>query len=86
VAVDEPLVQRAVAATRLLGLDPGLGRSSTDSNVPISLGVPAVTLGGGGASGGTHSPNEWYLNDEGPRGLQRVLLIVLAQAGVATAS
>jgi acetylornithine deacetylase/succinyl-diaminopimelate desuccinylase-like protein len=86
VALDEPLVQRAVAATHLLGLDPELGRSSTDSNVPISLGVPAVTLGGGGASGATHSPDEWYLNDEGPRGIQRVLLIVLAQAGVATAS
>jgi di/tripeptidase len=86
IATDDPLVQRAVAATRLLGLEPSLGRSSTDSNVPISLGIPAVTLGGGGISGGTHSPDEWFVNDNGPRGIQRVLLIVLAQAGLATTS
>jgi acetylornithine deacetylase/succinyl-diaminopimelate desuccinylase-like protein len=84
IPTDDALVQRAVAATRLLGLEPSLGRSSTDSNVPISLGVPAVTLGGGGSSGGTHSPDEWFVNENGPRGIQRVLLIVLGQAGLAT--
>lgn len=83
IAVDEPLVQRAVAATLALGLEPGLGRSSTDSNIPISLGVPAVTLGGGGTAGASHSLDEWFVNDDGPRGIQRVLLIVLAQAGLA---
>lgn len=86
IATDDALVQRAVAATRLLGLEPSLGRSSTDSNVPISVGIPAVTLGGGGSSGGTHSPDEWFVNENGPRGIQRVLLIVLAQAGVPAAS
>lgn len=83
IPADDALVQRAVAATLSLGLEPSLGRSSTDSNIPISLGVPAVTLGGGGVAGSSHSLDEWYLNHEGPRGIQRVLLIVLAQAGLA---
>ena len=77
------LVQRAIAATRSLGLEPGLGRSSTDSNIPISLGIPAVTLGGGGIAGNSHSLDEWYINENGPLGIQRVLLIVLAQSGLA---
>ncbi len=86
IAEDAPLVQRAAAATRLLGETPQLGRSSTDSNVPIASGIPAVTLGGGGVAGGSHSPEEWYLNENGPLGIQRVLLITLAQAGLAPAS
>jgi acetylornithine deacetylase/succinyl-diaminopimelate desuccinylase-like protein len=83
IPVDSPLVQRSIAATRALGLEPGLGRSSTDSNIPISLGIPAVTLGGGGIGGNAHSLDEWFLNSDGPRGIQRVLLITLAQAGLA---
>ncbi|RMH12022.1 MAG: M20/M25/M40 family metallo-hydrolase [Gemmatimonadetes bacterium] len=83
VAADHPFVQRAVAATRLLGLEPQLGRSSTDSNIPISKGIPAVTLGGGGVGGGAHSPDEWFLNENGPRGIQRVLLVLVAEAGLA---
>ncbi|MBT8404527.1 MAG: M20/M25/M40 family metallo-hydrolase [Gemmatimonadetes bacterium] len=83
IPVASPLVQRSIAATRALGLEPGLGRSSTDSNIPISLGIPAVTLGGGGTSGNAHSLDEWFLNTNGPRGIQRVLLVTLAQAGLA---
>lgn len=83
IAATDALVQRAVAATRSLGLEPGLGRSSTDSNIPISLGIPAVTLGGGGVAGNSHSLDEWYINENGPLGIQRVLLIVLAQSGLA---
>ena len=37
--------------------------SSTDSNIAMSLGIPAVTLGGGGEGGGWHSPREWYKAD-----------------------
>ena len=83
IASTAALVQRAIAATRNLGLEPGLGRSSTDSNIPISLGIPAVTLGGGGVAGNSHSLDEWYINENGPLGIQRVLLIVLAQSGLA---
>jgi len=86
VAEDAPIVQRAVAATRFLGIEPRLGRSSTDSNIPISLGIPAITIGGGGVAGGAHSLNEWFLNQNGTVGLKRALLILLAQAGVASAS
>ena len=83
---DDPLVQRAIATTELLGLEPALGRSSTDSNIPIALGVPAVTIGGGGSGGGGHSPGEWFVNENGPRGIQRALLILIAQAGLAPIS
>src|ERR1051326_5707245 len=46
---DSPLVELALEATRLLGVEPRLDQSSTDSNLPISLGLPAITLGEGGA-------------------------------------
>ena len=85
IAADVPLVQRGIAVTRALGLEPSLTRSSTDSNVPISMGIPAFTIGGGGDGGGSHSLDEWYRNADGPRGIQRALLIVLAQAGLADA-
>jgi acetylornithine deacetylase/succinyl-diaminopimelate desuccinylase-like protein len=86
VAESEAIVQRAVAITRMLGAEPRLGRGSTDSNIPISLGIPAVTIGGGGVGAGAHSLNEYYINRDGPLGIQRALLILLAQAGVAVAS
>jgi hypothetical protein len=82
VADDHPFVQRAVAATALTGGTPRLGRSSTDSNIPISLGIPAVTIGGGGSGGGAHALDEFYINREGPEGIQRALLLLLAQAGL----
>lgn len=78
-----PLVEAAVAATRLVGARPELVASSTDANVPMSLGIPAITLGAGGESGGIHTTEEWFCNREGSRGLERGLLTVLAAAGVA---
>jgi len=86
IAVDEPLIQRAAAATRAFGMEPRMTRSSTDANIPISMGIPAFTTGGGGDSGGAHSPEEWYVNQDGPRGIQRVLLITVAQLGLASAT
>ncbi len=79
---DQPLVQRAMATTVHFGKKPQLGTSSTDSNIPISKGIPAVTLGGGGIGRGAHSLNEWYLNKKGYEGIQRILLVVAAQAGI----
>ncbi len=83
IPTDEPLVQRAAAAARELGTQSFLFRSSTDANVPISRGVPAVTIGGGGEGGGAHSLDEWW-RDPGDayRGVQRALLLVLAEAGL----
>jgi acetylornithine deacetylase/succinyl-diaminopimelate desuccinylase-like protein len=77
-----PLVQRAMAVREHVGKKLYLSTSSTDSNIPISIGVPAITLDGGGAGGGAHSLDEWYVNEEGYKGIQRVFLIIAAQAGV----
>jgi acetylornithine deacetylase/succinyl-diaminopimelate desuccinylase-like protein len=79
-----PLIQRSLAATKFFGAEPLLTRGSTDSNIPISLGIPAVTLGRGGKGGGAHSLEEWWLNDEsGPNSIKLALLILIAEAGLA---
>lgn len=75
-----PLVQTAVAATRAVGHEHQLACASTDANVPIALGVPAVALGGGGRSGDAHLPTEWYENDKGALGIVRALLVTAAMA------
>ena len=80
---DQIFIQRAIAATRYFDEEPGLHRSSTDSNVPISLGVPSMTLGGGGSGGGAHSLDEWWYNENGHRGIQRAFLILLSEAKLA---
>lgn len=82
----EAIVGRAVAISRMLGIEPRLGRGSTDSNIPISLGIPAITIGGGGVGGDAHSLHEYFLNQDGPLGIKRALLILLAQSGLAVAS
>jgi tripeptide aminopeptidase len=79
--VDHPLVLAAVETTRRLGAEPELIASSTDANVPISLGIPSVTIGAGGESGGIHTLEEWYEDREGADGLERALLVTLAAAG-----
>ena len=75
-----PLVQTAVAATRAVGHDHQLACASTDANVPIALGVPAVALGAGGRAGDAHLPTEWYENDRGALGIVRALLVTVAMA------
>lgn len=80
---DAPLVRRALAATAVFGVQGTLGRSSTDSNVPIALGVPAVTIGRGGMGFGAHSPGEYWVNVDGHLAIQRALLLLVAEAGVA---
>lgn len=81
--VDTPLVQRASASARYFGEEPRLGVSSTDSNIPISLGVPGITIGRGGAGGGGHSLNEWWLNENGHIAVQNALALMVAEAGLA---
>ena len=78
-----PLIQRALATTAVFGVSGELARSSTDSNVPIALGVPAVTIGRGGIGGEGHSPGEWWINRDGHLAIQRALLLVVAEAGLA---
>lgn len=81
VAVDTPLIQRALAATRAVGAEPELSMGSTDANVPIALGIAATTIGSGGEGFGAHSLNEWWANRDGHLGIQKALLLVLAEAG-----
>ena len=78
-----PLIQRAIAATELFGAEAGTSRGSTNSNIPISLGVPAVTIGRGGVGGENHSPGEWWINRDGHLAIQRALLLTVAEAGLA---
>ncbi len=79
---DSPLVEVALEATRALGVTPRLDQSSTDSNLPISLGIPAITLGAGGSSGSSHSLDEWYDPRERNLGLKRGLLVILGVVGI----
>jgi len=76
------LVQRAMAVTRHFGEEPQLTRSSTNSNIPISLGIPAITIGRGGVGAENHSPDEWWVNIDGHIAIQRALLILVAEAGL----
>jgi acetylornithine deacetylase/succinyl-diaminopimelate desuccinylase-like protein len=86
VAVESPFIQRGIAVSRYLGIDPSLRRGSTDSNIPISMGIPAMTIGGGGVGFRAHSLAEGFVNTDGPLGIQRALLITVVQAGVGAAS
>ena len=76
------LVQRALAVTRHLGLSPRFGAGSTDANVPIARGVPAVTIGRGGTGGGAHSLDEWWAPSLPNVAVQRALLLLVTAAGV----
>lgn len=75
-----PLVQAAVAVNRALGRDAELASASTDANVPIALGIPAIALGAGGKAGDAHLATEWYENVEGALGVVRALLVTAAMA------
>jgi acetylornithine deacetylase/succinyl-diaminopimelate desuccinylase-like protein len=78
-----PFVQRAIATASFLQAAPSLGVGSTNSNIPISKGIPAVTIGSGGKSGGAHALGEWWLDDKKAYiATQRALLLLLAEAGV----
>ncbi|WP_345953894.1 M20/M25/M40 family metallo-hydrolase [Mucilaginibacter sp. PAMB04168] len=78
-----PFVQRAIAATSYFNTGAILGVGSTNANIPIAKGVPAVTIGSGGKSGGAHALNEWFLDDKGYQATQRALLLLVAEAGIA---
>lgn len=79
---DAVIVAAARAAGQSLGLEVPVGASSTDANIPISLGIPAVTIDGGGRGGGAHSLTEWFDTTDSHLGTQWALLFVLTLAGV----
>jgi acetylornithine deacetylase/succinyl-diaminopimelate desuccinylase-like protein len=77
-----PLLAALRDADRSLGNRSRLERSSTDANIPLSLGIHAISIGAGGLAGGAHSLSEWYDPAGREKGLQRVLLTLLGVAGV----
>ena len=82
-APDAPIVQAAWASTLAVGAKPELSpASSTDANLPISLGIPALRLGGGGAEGNNHSLDEWYDPAGSYLGPQKIFLTALGLAGI----
>ena len=80
IAPDAPIVQAATSVTRALGLPVSLDEGSTDANLPMSLGVPAITIDGGGASKGTHSKDEEFDSTDSWQGTARAFLVALALA------
>lgn len=76
------IVQAAIESGRALGFTAPTGASSTDANLPIHLGIPAVTIDGGGEGGGAHSLDEWFDTTDSHIGTQWALLFVLTLAGV----
>jgi len=64
----------------MIGRTPDLATASTDMNVPISLGIPAIAIGAGGRGGAVHTEAEWYENTNGPLGVARALTIVAGAA------
>jgi acetylornithine deacetylase/succinyl-diaminopimelate desuccinylase-like protein len=77
-----PIVQAVRRANAALGIENAFDASSTDSNIPISLGIPAVTLRSGGSSTGNHALQEQFDSKGSDRGTQRALLTLLEIVGV----
>lgn len=71
------------AADEFVGNQSRLERASTDANIPLSLGIEAVSIGAGGNGGGAHSLQEWYESDGREVGLKRVLLTLIGATGMA---
>ena len=77
---DSAIVQTALAVSHALGLPGGLHEGSTDSNVPMNLHIPAITISGGGLGRGAHSLNESFDTTDSWRGTQRAILLAIALA------
>ena len=79
---DSAIVRAAAEASRSLGITPILNRASTDSNIPISLKVPAITIGVGGFSNDSHRLTEWFDPTGRETGYKRALLMALLMVGL----
>ena len=78
---DSTILQCIRAVDAHLGIRSHLDCASTDANIPLSLGLPAISIGAGGQGGGAHTPQEWFYPEGRELGLKRILLTlaVLAQ-------
>jgi acetylornithine deacetylase/succinyl-diaminopimelate desuccinylase-like protein len=73
---DAPILSAIRAVDAHLGIKAHVDCASTDANVPLSLGLPAVSIGAGGQGGGAHTPSEWFHPEGREFGLQRILLTI----------
>jgi tripeptide aminopeptidase len=80
VSMDHDVVATASEATRVMSRTPEFAVASTDANIPMSRGIPAIAIGGGGAGGETHTLAEWFENRDGSRGVARAALLLAALA------
>jgi tripeptide aminopeptidase len=84
VPMSSPIVQAAGSVIQAFGLTPTYGMSSTDSNIPMSMGIPAITLESGGTGGRNHTLEEWIDVEKTPsvRGIDIAMGILLSLAGI----
>ncbi|MEE9372340.1 MAG: M20/M25/M40 family metallo-hydrolase [Saprospiraceae bacterium] len=75
-----PIAQRAMAVTAYMGKRPKITRGSTNANIPIALGIPAVTLGRGGIGANAHSLDEWWIDKEAYKSIQTAFLLMISEA------
>ena len=82
-SMEAPILKTTAAVVQAFGLKPSYSISSTDSNIPMSMGIPALTIGRGGPGGRSHSPDEWTDVDAGgvAESVEVALAIILAVAG-----
>src|SRR5215469_3951888 len=80
---DAPILECIRAVDAHLGIRSHLDCSSTDANIPLSLGLPAVSIGAGGQGGGAHTSAEWFSPEGREQGLRRILLALCLLLGEA---
>lgn len=76
-ADDAPILEAIRAIDQQMGIRSRLDCSSTDANIPLSLGIPAISIGAGGMGGGAHTTAEWFHPHKRELGLQRAMLALL---------
>jgi acetylornithine deacetylase/succinyl-diaminopimelate desuccinylase-like protein len=79
-AKDSAIVRTALEVSAAMGLRETLHEGSTDANVPMSMGIPAITISGGGTGTGAHSLNETFDTKDSVKGVERAILLVTALA------
>ena len=70
-----------MACTAYFGKRPTLTRGSTNSNTPISINIPAVTIGRGGLGRNAHALDEWWIDKDGYKATQLALLLLVSESG-----
>jgi hypothetical protein len=77
---NSPIVRAGLETATVLGFNANLGEGSTDSNTPMSLGIPAITIGGGGRGTDAHALTESFDTTNSWMGTQHALLLTIALA------